>query len=175
MSLERLQNSIQTQNNIVDKKYKSANTVRRTANAIGGGVLLGVGYLGAKSISKEKSMLKDGLAGASDFVLKHTANALKKVDKKEKFTKISGLLQKAKDAPAKTKALVVFGTFIASRLISLAKQNSYLKGVLNQAQTDEKVIRANQALEDEAVNIAKKQQIINDVLGIDHSYNTFQG
>ncbi len=71
MSLDRLQASIQRESSYVDKKYKTEHKLRQGANTIAKGIVLGAGYLGAKSISKEKSILRDGLAGASNFVLKH--------------------------------------------------------------------------------------------------------
>ncbi len=160
MSIDRLQNSILKQNAQVDKKYTGINRARKVTNLASGAVWLGAGYLGAKSISKEKSILKDGLAGASNFVLKHLNNGIKAIDKKEKFKGASDLLQKAKNAPAKNKALVVFGAFIASRLLNVVKRNNYLKGVLKQAKVDEKAIRANEALENEAVAIAERKALL---------------
>lgn len=162
MAIERLQTSIQRQNEYIDKKYKTANNMRRAVNAGTGAVILGAGYLGAKSISKEKSVLKDGIAGASDFVLKHTGNLIKKVDKKEKLTKVSNLIQKAKNAPAKNKALAVFGLFIGNAMLNLVRKNNYLKGVFNQAKADEKAIRATKTIENEAVLIAERDKIVKE-------------
>ena len=131
MSLDRLQASIQRESSYVDKKYKTEHKLRQGANTIAKGIVLGAGYLGAKSISKEKSILRDGLAGASNFVLKHLHNGIKAIDKKQKFKGITEALTKAKNAPAKTKALVVFGAIIANAFINTVKGNSYIKGVLN--------------------------------------------
>ncbi len=163
MPISELQASIQRENRSVDKKYKTANTVRTVSNVAAGSIVAGLGYLGTKSISKEKSMLKDGLAGASDFVLKHLNNGIKRIDKKEKLKGVTKLLQKAKDAPAKTKALAVFGAFIATRFLKLIKTNSYIKGALNQAKADEKAVRANRAFEDEAIEIAKRKELLEDI------------
>ncbi len=162
MAIESLQSSIQRQNEYIDKKYKTANNMRKAVNAGAGAIVLGAGYLGAKSISKEKSALKDGIAGASDFVLKHTGNLVKKVDKKEKLTKVSDLIQKAKNAPAKNKALVVFGLFIGHAMLNLVRKNNYLKGVFNQAKADEKAVRATKAIEDEAVSIAERNKLVEE-------------
>lgn len=166
MTIDRLQASIQRQNEYIDKKYKTAGNLRRAVSAGAGALVLGAGYLGAKSISKEKSVLRDGIAGASDFVLKHTANAVKKIDKKDKLAKVSGLLQKAKNAPAKTKALAVFGLFIGNAMLNLVKKNSYLKGVFNQAKADEKAFKTAKAFENEAVSIAQENKLVEESLEV---------
>ena len=163
MSLDRLQASIQRESSYVDKKYKTEHKLRQGANTIAKGIVLGAGYLGAKSISKEKSILRDGLAGASNFVLKHLHNGIKAIDKKQKFKGITEALTKAKNAPAKTKALVVFGAIIA---------NAFIKGVLNQAKVDEKAYRANKALENEAENIAFQKEMLRNLSSGDILINT---
>lgn len=133
--------TIKVNSNEIDKKYKIAHNVRRISSASIGAAWLGVGYLGAKSITKNKnSALKEAIAGASDFVLKHLNNGIKHIDKKQKLTKVTELLEKAKNAPAKTKALAVFGAFIANGLLGVIKASSYLKGALVQANNDEKII-----------------------------------
>ena len=172
MSLDRLLASIQRESSYVDKKYKTEHKLRQGANTIAKGIVLGAGYLGAKSISKEKSILRDGLAGASNFVLKHLHNGIKAIDKKQKFKGITEALTKAKNAPAKTKALVVFGAIIANAFINTVKGNSYIKGVLNQAKVDEKAYRANKALENEAENIAFQKEMLRNLSSGDILINT---
>lgn len=145
----KLDAAIQKEQQYVDQKYKKMNNRRAVVNTVATGALLGVGYLGTKSIVKnENSALKEALAGTTDFVLKHANNGIKHIDKKEKLTKVTTLLQKAKDAPAKTKALAVFGAFIAMELLNFTKINSYLKGVFNQAKADEKLVRTNKTITD---------------------------
>lgn len=163
MPLDRLQTSIQRENNYVNKKYKQEHKARQISNTLAKGIVLGAGYLGAKSISKEKSILRDGLAGASNFVLTHLHNGIKAIDKKEKFKGATEALTKAKNAPAKTKALVVFGAIIANAFINTIKGNNYLKGVLNQAKVDEQVCRINKTIEDEVSNIAQKNEIFKNL------------
>ena len=141
MPIQRIESAIQREHHSIDLTYKVMDEKRALTNALGTGIILGAGYLGTKSITKnENSALKEALSGAADFVAKHLNNGIKNIDKKEKLTKVTDFLQKVKEMPARTKALALFGGFIFAQLIGLAKVNGYMKGILNQAKADEKTV-----------------------------------
>jgi len=137
MSIERLQSTIQRQNEYIDKKYKNITTARRIVNTASKAAILGMGYAGVKSVSKEKSHIRNIFAGASDFVLKHLSKGVKAINKKGRLDGAANVLEQAKNSSAKTKALVVLGIITGKLLLDSIKSNNRLIGIFSQAKHDE--------------------------------------
>lgn len=159
MSLDRLQSTIQRQNEYIDKKYKNINTARRIINTASKATVLGLGYAGMKSVSKEKSHLRNFLAGASNFVLKHLANGVKAVNKKGGLNGMANALERAKNSSAKTKALVVLGAITGHFFLNTIRSNNRLIGIFSQAKHDETQYLTEKAVEKELTESREQREL----------------